>query len=140
VFKRAFGWWFLAEDSCGRLTMPRTDVDAADRPFERLLLHSSLWSIGDRLARSLRAAWLDSKVQSVTQTFARDPTLSEPVLALRVLGCVTTISALTTLGAQALVAGRFEPLSWMLPLAVAIGGMVLSGISSRNGAVGYKKS
>jgi len=120
--------------------MPRTDVDAADRPFERLLLESSLWSIGDRLARSLLAAWLDSKVRSVTPTLAREGTLSEPVHVLQVLGSVTTIVAVTTLGAQALAAGRFEPLSWMLPLAVAIGGVVLSGIASRNRAVGYKKS
>jgi hypothetical protein len=139
VSRRAFGWWFLAEDICDQLTLPRTDVEAADRQFERLLLESFVWSFGDRIARKVRASWLDSTLRSVAGTIAMDGALSERLLALRVLGCVTTVAAVTTLGAQALVAGRLEPLSWALPLAVAIGGVVLSRIAGRS-AVGLKKS
>jgi hypothetical protein len=140
VFRRAFRWWFLAEDICGQLAVPRTDLDAADRKFERLLLESTLWSFGDRTARKVRAGWLESKSRSLTQTFASDGASSGPVFALQILGCVTAIAAVTTLGAQAFVAGRFEPLSWALPLAVAIGGVVLSRIASRIRAVEHRKS
>jgi hypothetical protein len=140
VFRRAFGWWFLAEDVCRQLTFPRTDVDATDRQFERLLLESSLWSFGDRIARNVRAGWLDSKLRSVTHTFVRDGKLSEPVPALQFLGCMMTIAAVTTLGAQTFVAGRLEPLGWAAPLIVAIGGVVLSRIASRIREVGSKKS
>jgi hypothetical protein len=140
VFTRAFLWWFLAEDICGQLTMPRTDLEAADWQFERLLLESSLWSLGDRFAQKVRAGWLDSKVRSVMQTFTGEGTLFDPVLALQVLGWVTTISAVTALGARAMIAGRFEPLSWTEPLAVAVGGVALSRIANRIRAVGSKKS
>ena len=119
--------------------MPQTDFDAADRRFEQLLLESSLWSFGDRIARKVRAGWLESTFRSLTQTFARDPASPEPG-ALQVLGLVTSIAAVTTLGARAFVAGRFEPLSWALPLAVAIGGVVLLAIASRIRAIGHKKS
>jgi len=53
---------------------------------------------------------------------------------------VTAIAAVTTRGARAFGAGRFEPLSWALPLAVAIGGVVLLAIASRIRAIGHKKS
>jgi hypothetical protein len=148
MLKRAFGWWFLAEDICGQLTMPRADLDMADRQFERLLLESSLWSFGDRIARKVRAGWLDSAFRSVAHTLTRDGASlqpragasSDPVLAWQVVGFVTAIGAVTTLGAQALVAGRFEPLSWALPVAVAIGAVVLSRIAVRIRAAGHKTS
>jgi hypothetical protein len=67
VFTRAFGWWFLAEEICQRLTMPRTDIAASDRECERLLLDSVLWSSGGHVARKVEAAWSDSLLRRWTR-------------------------------------------------------------------------
>ncbi len=133
VFKRAFGWWLLAEDICIRLTMPPMDVAASDRQFERLLRESWLWSSVENLAGKIRGGWLDSMLRSWTVR-VRDERPADPagnVLALPAIASVMRISAATTLAVQALKPAGSDPLSWCVPVAVGIGGLILPWVASR---------
>ena len=133
MFKRAFGWWLVAEDICIRLTMPPTDVAASDRQFERLLRESWLWSSAENLAGKIRGAWLDSRFRSWTVR-VRDDGPADPagtVLALYAVAWVMRISAMTTLAVQWVKPAGIDPLSWCVPVAVGIGGLILPWVASR---------
>jgi hypothetical protein len=119
VFERAFGWWFLAERVCSHLTAPRTDLAKSDQAFERLLVGSRLWSIGDRMTRRVEAAWLDSTLRCVTRAIVNGSAQR------RVIGWTMMVAAMTVVVAQALGAGRTEPLASIAPLFIAITGLVL---------------
>jgi hypothetical protein len=91
----------------------------SDQAFERLLVGSRLWSIGDRTTRRVVAVWLDSKLRCVTQAI---------VIACsqrRVIGWIMMVAAFTVFIARALGAGRIEPLASIAPLFIGIAGLVL---------------
>jgi hypothetical protein len=58
-------WWDLIERACGSVFEPRIDVSASDREIEALLRASWIGSIGESLASTLHAAWLDSRCRSL---------------------------------------------------------------------------
>jgi hypothetical protein len=134
------GWWLLAERFCSQLAMPRIDPHATDRQIERLLTESSLLSSGEGAARRIQTAWSDSMIRSWTRKAAGDWASSDRAARLRATGFMLAVSALTTLAIQALGPRHFEPLGWMFPTAVAIGGSVLSWVANRMAAVGSGKS
>jgi hypothetical protein len=59
--RRAWAWWLLAEEVCGKITAPKVDVAAADAEVEALIRGSWLWSCGESVAAKLQAAWRDSR-------------------------------------------------------------------------------
>jgi hypothetical protein len=135
MFRRAFGWLDIAEHIGERLTMPRTDICTSDRECEQLFLDSALWSSGEHVSRNVTAAWLDSWLRRWTRAAARTWVASDPVLVLRAIGWLMTVASVTTLGLQAIASPR-EPLVWIVPIAAAAGGVVLSWTGGRTRAAG----
>jgi hypothetical protein len=60
-------WLRLAEDLCGRVAAPATDVANADREVEALLRASWSWSRGQTLVRKVKAAWIESRCRRIAR-------------------------------------------------------------------------
>ncbi len=129
--KRAFVWWFVAEDFARALTTPRIDVTAADRDVERAVVESRLGSIGRRAARITRASWMDSRCRSWTIAVTNDWWALDSRVTLRAIGWTMTVAAATTLLVQWLGAGREEPTTRVLPICVAACGLVFWWLAAR---------
>jgi hypothetical protein len=138
VFKRAFGWWFLAVAASESLTTPRTDVDASDRACERLLTDSALWSSCERVGDAIDRAWPDSWIMRRMRAASSSWTPSGPVQRQRAVGWTMTVAALTTLALLAF-SGERAPLDWMVPAAAAVGGVVMIWIAHPKPAVEVEK-
>jgi hypothetical protein len=131
VNRRAFGWWFVAEDFARALTTPRIDVTETDRDVERVVLESRLGSIGRRAAEITRTFWMDSRCRAWTIAIANEWRTLDSAESIRATGWTMTVAAATTLLVQWLGAGRQEPATRVLPIFVAACGLVLWWLAGR---------
>jgi hypothetical protein len=131
VNRRAFAWWFVAEDLARALTTPRIDVTAADRVVERAVVESRLGSISRRVARIARDSWMNSTSRSWAIAVANDWRALDSAATLRAGGLTITVAAATTVLVQRLGAGEQEPTTLILPAFVAACGLVFLWLAGR---------
>ncbi len=103
----------------------------SDRDVERLFAESRLGWYGRRIAHAVRASWLESTCRSWMTAVAIDWRPLDAAVALRAAGWTTTVAAVTTLIVQRLGGGRVEPTTSVVPIVVAVGGLVLPWLAGR---------
>jgi len=119
---RLRAWWQLALAGAASLTAPPADQVRADRDFDQLLRASVLYRSLHAGFDMARRAWSHALVGILA---ARIVAAWRPLPAAERLrsGSIAIAFAGATAGGLQLVGGR-EPFVWILPLSIAIFGVV----------------
>jgi hypothetical protein len=126
MWKRLFGWWFLAEDALRVLSAPRPDVRRTDREVDQLFRESWLFTAGRGMAMKAGHAWADSRAIAAITTLGADLFPPEPAARVRVVGVLAFVASVTGLGVQALKPISLGPLTWIVPALTAAAGVVVA--------------
>jgi hypothetical protein len=113
-------WWRLAETAVARLAVPRTDVSASDDQVERQFRASLLFAAGRACGVVVGAAWRDSITRSVMSRIRRDAVPPSSAQRVRAGAMLVTIAVVVSLMLQVVTPGAIGPLTWVLPVAVAV--------------------
>jgi hypothetical protein len=105
-------------------------IAESDRRCEQVLHASRVWSLNERLAGAVRAAWPQSRVHVWVEAVRR-AWPADPVLSLRAVGLIMTVASVTAIAVQALGPNGFDPFSWALPAAIGIAGVILPRVAAR---------
>lgn len=104
----------------------------SDREVERLLAESWLGWFGRRIDHAVAMSWLSSRCRSWMTGLASDWRPLGVAVALRAAGWTATVAAVTTLVAQRFGGGRVEPTTTVVPIVVAVGGLVVFWLAGRH--------
>jgi hypothetical protein len=117
------GWWLFTRSALEGLTRPRADVDACDRDVERLAHDSRLGAALHRCSRTVDAAWHSSLLRREAAAVIAELSPSA-VAGWRMSGWIAVVAGGTILGLDAIKPIPVGPLSWLLPSAIVLAGLV----------------
>jgi len=103
----------------------------SDRDVEGLFAESRLGWFVRRVEHAVRTSWLESRCRSSLAAFTIDWRRLDATVALRAAGWTTTVAAVTTLIVQRLGGARVEPTTIIVPIVVAVGGLVMCFLAGR---------
>jgi len=116
-------WRFLVE-ALRRLTEPRADVDECDRRVEALAAGSGLGRILASAVAVGHAAARDSRVARAWRVATASVSRCSTAERVRGAGCCITIAPVTVLVLRLATTER-DPLTWVVPAAVAVVGALM---------------
>jgi hypothetical protein len=121
-FRRPVEAWRALVGLVAAVTQPRADIALCDARMEALAADSR---IARALSASVEAMRRAASTSAVVAAWRRTPLLSGALAErIRAVGCVATVAAATNLVLRIAGTGT-EPLTWIVPGAVATIGLLL---------------